>query len=310
MQSMGTSTCFQPSVNMNRNKKSLIKFKISIFSTLSIVLFISSCNGQTSTTKTDKNIHSTKNSQQQPKLVRSFESKFENVSCQILDKDGNIWFSIRGEGAYRYNGKSFDKFTTKDGLCNNEVNAIIQNKKGNIIIGTTNGICQYDGQKFTKYPVPETLNISCLLEDKNENLWFGTLGNGVYRFNGSKLDNFQHSKEQIFNRGTKYQLILDILQDKKGNFWFSSLNEGGAWRYDGKELKNFLPTAEYYKTNQDKRKLINKQYGLEMSTSTHFDQVQNHITDDIIFSMMEIFGLLPETTVFVISMEKHLQVSG
>jgi hypothetical protein len=75
-------------------------------------------------------------------------------------------------------------------------------------------------------------------------------------------------------------------------------------------LKNFLPTAEYYKTNQDKRKLINKQYGLEMSTSTHFDQVQNHITDDIIFSMMEIFGLLPETTVFVISMEKHLQVSG
>jgi ligand-binding sensor domain-containing protein len=130
MQSMGTSTCFQPSVNMNRNKKSLIKFKISIFSTLSIVLFISSCNGQTSTTKTDKNIHSTKNSQQQPKLVRSFESKFENVSCQILDKDGNIWFSIRGEGAYRYNGKSFDKFTTKDGLCNNEVNAIIQNKKG------------------------------------------------------------------------------------------------------------------------------------------------------------------------------------
>ncbi len=51
-------------------------------------------------------------------------------------------------------------------------------------------------------------------------------------------------------------------------------------------------------------------FGLALSTSTHFDQVQNHITDDIIFSMMEIFGLLPETTVFVISMEKHLQVSG
>jgi len=136
------------------------------------------------------------------------------------------------------------------------------------------------------------------------------MGSGVYRFNGTKLDNFLHSKYPIFNLGTKYQLILDILQDKKGNIWFSSWNGGGVWRYDGKELKNFLPTAEYYKTNQDKRKLINKQYGLEMSTSTHFDQVQNHITDDIIFSMMEIFGLLPETTVFVISMEKHLQVSG
>jgi ligand-binding sensor domain-containing protein len=83
-----------------------------------------------------------------------------------------------------------------------KINSIIQNKKGNIIIGTTNGICQYDGQKFTRYPVSETLNITCLLEDKNENLWFGTMGNGVYRFNGSKLDNFQHTKDQIFNRGT------------------------------------------------------------------------------------------------------------
>jgi ligand-binding sensor domain-containing protein len=60
-----------------------------------------------------------------------------------------------------------------------------------------------------------------------------------------------------------------------------------VWRYDGKEFKNFLPTAEYYKKNQDKRKLINKQYGFEMNTSTPYDQVQTHITDDMIFSMME-----------------------
>jgi hypothetical protein len=55
---------------------------------------------------------------------------------------------------------------------------------------------------------------------------------------------------------------------------------GGWWR-------GYNVNYEYYKKNQDKRKLINKQYGFEMSISTPYDQVQTHITDDMIFSMME-----------------------
>jgi hypothetical protein len=55
-------------------------------------------------------------------------TKYENVVCQLLDKDGNLWFSISGEGAYRYDGKSFTNITTKDGLCNNDVGAIIQDR--------------------------------------------------------------------------------------------------------------------------------------------------------------------------------------
>ncbi|MDX2279186.1 MAG: two-component regulator propeller domain-containing protein [Saprospiraceae bacterium] len=44
---------------------------------------------------------------------------------------------------------------------------------------------------------------------------------------------------QPFNLGSKYQLILDILEDKSGNIWFSSWNGGGVWQYDGKSFKNF-----------------------------------------------------------------------
>ena len=263
------------------------KLKNPIFSLLLVSMFFTSCNGQTSTNQTTNNTNSTPKKEQQPKIIRTLGTQSENVNCQLLDQDGNLWFSISGEGVYRYDGKSFTNVTTKDGLCNNDVGAIIQDRGGNILIGTKNGICKYDGNKFTKYPLPDTLSITCMLEDKDGNLWFGTMGKGIYRYNGTTLDNFLNNNDHIFNLGNTNQLILDILQDKNGNLWFSSWNGGGVWRYDGKDFKNFLPSADYYKANQDKRNFNNPQSTFEISPSTTYSPLQDHITDDMIFSMTE-----------------------
>jgi ligand-binding sensor domain-containing protein len=208
-----------------------------------------------------------------------------NVVCQLLDKNGNLWFSITGEGAYRYDGKSFTNFTTKSGLCSNNVGSIIQDRTGNILLGTSSGICKYDGDKFTKYPVPDTLSITCMLEDKDGNLWFGTMAKGIYRYNGTVLDNFLNN--EFYNLGNTNQLILDILQDKNGYLWFSSWNRGGVWRYDGKDFKNFLPSAAYYSANKDSRGINNTQGTIESTLNLSFITSNDHITDDMIFSMTE-----------------------
>jgi ligand-binding sensor domain-containing protein len=250
-------------------------------------MFFTSCNGQTSANQTTNNKNSIPKKEQHPKIVRTLGTQCENVGCQLLDKNGNLWFSISGEGVYRYDGKSFTNITTKDGLCNNDVGAIIQDRAGNILLGTKNGICKYDGNKFTKYPVPDTLRITCMLEDKDGNLWFGAMNKGIYRYDGTNLTNFLNMyKHPIF--GDKIEkLISDIIQDKNGNIWFSSWNGGGVWRYDGKDFKNFLPSADYYKANQDKRNFNNPQSTFENSLSTTYSPTQDNITDDMIFSMTE-----------------------
>jgi ligand-binding sensor domain-containing protein len=258
------------------------KLKNPIFSLLLMSILFISCNGQSSTSWNTNN-----QTEQEPKLVRTMTTKNENVQCELLDKDGNLWFSIKGEGAYRYDGKSFTNFTTKDGLCNNNVGSIIQDRAGNILLGTNRGICKYDGNKFKPFPIPDTLGITCMLEDKDGNLWFGTWTNGIYRYNGKTLDNFLNSNNQEYNLERNKQLILDILQDRNGNVWFSSWNGGGAWRYDGKEFKNFLPPADYYKANQDKRNFNNPKITFENSPSTRYSPSKDHITDDMIFSMTE-----------------------
>lgn len=263
------------------------RFKNSIFFLLLVFMFFISCNGQTSTNQTANNTNSTPKKEQHPKIVRTLGTEYENVGCQLLDKDGNLWFSISGEGAYRYDGKSFTNFTTKNGLCNNNVGSIIQDRAGNILLGTNSGICKYDGNKFSKYSVPDTLSITCMLEDKDGNLWFGTGKNGIYRYNGKTLDNFLNSNKHEYNLGNDNQFILDILQDKNDNLWFSSWNGGGVWKYDGKEFKNFLPPADYYKKNQDGRNVNNSQSISEFSLKNVYSQLQDHITDDMIFSMTE-----------------------
>ena len=263
------------------------RFKNSIFSLLLVSMFFTSCNGQTSTNQTTNNTNSTNKKEQHPKIVRTLGTEYENVGCQLVDKDGNLWFTISGEGAYRYDGKTFTNFTTKDGLCNNNVSAVIQDRAGNILFGTNSGICKYDGNKFTKYPVPDTLSITCMLEDNDGNLWFATGKNGIYRYNGKTLDNFLNSNKHEYNLGNDNQFILDILQDKNGNLWFSSWNGGGVWKFDGKEFKNFLPPADYYKTNQDGRNVNNSQSISEFSLKNFDSQLQDHITDDMIFSMTE-----------------------
>jgi len=76
------------------------------------------------------------------------------------DKAGNLWFGTElgsGElnedgGLWRYDGKTFIRFTRKDGLCHNGVYSIVEDIKGNLWIGTRNTtLCRFDGKTFTTF---------------------------------------------------------------------------------------------------------------------------------------------------------------
>lgn len=291
------------------------KFKNPIFSILLVSIFFTSCQGQASSKQKPNEIDATKIIDQHPKIVRTKGTSGGSgvVGCELIDHAGNLWFSIGGEGVYRYNGTTFTNFTTKDGLCDNNAGDIIEDKSGNILIATQAGICRYDGKSFSKYLEADSMNklmITSLFEDNEGNIWFGAMGKGIYRYDarlsdgqGKKLTNFLNN--QPFNLGNRYQLILDILQDRNGNMWFSSWNGGGVWRYDpsayfdsaqhkslkagGKTFTNFLPSENYYLSNQDGRTNANPEPG-----SFSYFQPENKyplsldsIPDDMIFSIYE-----------------------
>lgn len=73
-------------------------------------------------------------------------------------------------------------------------------------------------------------SILCGFKDKAGNLWFGTSGNGVSRYDGLGFTNFYSSHGLIHN------LIRSILEDSQGNIWFGTY--GGVSIYNGIYFEN------------------------------------------------------------------------
>lgn len=74
----------------------------------------------------------------------------------------------------------------------------------------------------------ESDNMWCGLQDKNGNLWFGTTGEGVYRYDGKTFSQFTVKDGLLSN------CIWSILEDNRGNIWFGTLE--GICHYDGKRI--------------------------------------------------------------------------
>lgn len=73
-------------------------------------------------------------------------------------------------------------------------------------------------------------NVHCGLQDKAGNLWFGTTGDGVYRYDGALFTNFTTKS------GLNSNTVWSILEDKTGNIWVGT--ERGICLFDGKTFKN------------------------------------------------------------------------
>jgi ligand-binding sensor domain-containing protein len=72
-------------------------------------------------------------------------------------RSGALWFGSITGGASRYDGKSFKKFTEKEGLGNNDVMWIFEDRDANIWFGTGNGVSRYDGKSMTNFTKMEGL---------------------------------------------------------------------------------------------------------------------------------------------------------
>jgi two-component system, sensor histidine kinase ChiS len=87
-------------------------------------------------------------------------------------------------------------------------------------------------------------------KDKAGNLWFGTFGNGVSKYDGKTFTNYNSSHGLIHN------LIEAITEDREGNIWFSTY--GGVSKYNGVYFENFttehgLPDNHINKIIEDKK---------------------------------------------------------
>jgi ligand-binding sensor domain-containing protein len=156
-----------------------------------------------------------------------------NVGAIAQDNKGNLWFGTKG-GVSRYDGSNWSTFTHEDGLpylgSYGAITAIFLDNKCNLWFAAQDGgVSRYDGttwQAFTIGTRPKATDpmampgplpsVEAIAQDKQGNLWFGTNGGGVTRYDGTTWKTFT-SKDGLAGNS-----ISAILTDKQGNVWFAT----------------------------------------------------------------------------------------
>ncbi|MFZ1692702.1 MAG: two-component regulator propeller domain-containing protein, partial [Flavobacteriales bacterium] len=144
-----------------------------------------------------------------------------------------LWIAVLASSVLRFHAVVhaqpsnliFRHLTIADGLSQNSVNAIAQDRDGFLWFGTQDGLGRYDGRSFTAYRHEARNNsiannyIWSLLEDADGHLWIGTFGGGLDRIDPAtgRITHYQHRSENA--TGLSGDRVIGLLEHPAGTIW-------------------------------------------------------------------------------------------
>lgn len=142
-----------------------------------------------------------------------------SVRAILQDKYGFIWFGT-DDGLNRYDGTTVKLYKLNVPSLNEYVSSLFDTNE-NIWIGIDNGLYIFDYETETAIPfkvattqgvsVASTVNI--ITEDKDGNLWFSTVGQGIFKFNRKNNILEQYEFENV--KG----VMSSVMVDSENQIW-------------------------------------------------------------------------------------------
>ncbi|MGE3825511.1 MAG: two-component regulator propeller domain-containing protein, partial [Bacteroidia bacterium] len=184
-------------------------------------------------------------------LVRTSKAdtlKFTSgIRAIFQDSKGNYWFGSLQEGVAVYNGKSFTYYNSNDGLTDNQIHNIQEDKEGVIWFNTQQGLSSYDGVKIvnhtkagieklqTKLPIQSNEPLQGQWMKSDNDLWFEAgIKEGVYRYDGQKLSYLAFPPHKVLNHYDNLFAVTGIAKGKNNMIWFATY--AGVFGYNGNEF--------------------------------------------------------------------------
>ncbi|MBO9703465.1 MAG: T9SS type A sorting domain-containing protein [Sporocytophaga sp.] len=158
------------------------------------------------------------------------------VNCITTDKWGRVWIGTH-EGMYKFDGVNWVKFTTADGLFDNQIVdiAIDQNGAKWITYGVGYGISKFDDLNWTYYdaPIGSNLRLKSVTIDNLGNKWIAAI-DGVYNADCEifKFDGTTWTNQNYLNNYAWDGIISSITVDSKGNKWCATKRGIQFFSYD------------------------------------------------------------------------------
>lgn len=157
----------------------------------------------------------------------------------FFDRQGNLWYNIEATGLYKitFSDYKFANSHLQDTPRN--VRALFQDKKQNIWISTKQKqIILFDknlnqlGMLSPSGVMSQSANwhktAYSIIEDKNETIWIGTRGDGLYKLTPQKTAYHYKVEHFLHNSQNPYSLssddIYSVYEDHNGLLWIGTFN--------------------------------------------------------------------------------------
>jgi PAS domain S-box-containing protein len=127
----------------------------------------------------------------------------------------------------------FERFTLEDGLSQNTVIALLQDRQGFIWAATQEGLNRYDGNSFTifKHDPQNANSLSlnsaiALYEDQAGLLWIGTWGGGLDRYDPDTGQFTHYRNDPQDSTSLSHDVVTAIHEDRQGHLWVATCGGG------------------------------------------------------------------------------------
>ena len=155
----------------------------------------------------------------------------ENVGSITVDKNGIVWF-ITPKGLTSFDGNDFFTYDEKDGISINAPNDpdVYASVDGSIVISQSSiGVTIFKDGIFKTLSEEDGLTDTRVQDidfDSDNNMWIGTDGGGVFKYDGEKMEHFD------VEDGLAHSETYDVYVDDNDKVWVSTFGAGVAF-YDG-----------------------------------------------------------------------------
>ena len=126
----------------------------------------------------------------------------------------------------------FRRLTTNDGLSQNNVAAIVQDRRGFMWFGTAEGLNRYDGNSFVvarndpkDQPSISRAFVGAVVEDDRGNLWFGAYP-GLNKFDPAIERSTPYVHDPNNANSLSGNSVASITRDRRGYIWVATADSG------------------------------------------------------------------------------------
>ncbi len=157
---------------------------------------------------------------------------------------------------------SFQHLAPENGMAQDKINCINQDKDGFIWVSSYNGISKFDGHSMKKlrYNSKDSLKVeaiipSCIFRDHKDRMWMGE-GNTIFRYDFLNGEMKCYRDDSIFKKKIGKLDITAICEDVSGNIWIGTRKGLFQFIENKHELSEYLnDTTNNYLESYNKNRI-------------------------------------------------------